>query len=325
MAVHKVIHASPRHGNILVVNWCLSNVCNFSCSYCPDILHNRSIPFPDPIAVLQFCSRIKEHYQDKELFFEFTGGEVTLWKDLPLVLNHLRQIGARSGIISNGSRTLDWWSKNADCMDHVCLSFHSEQAKKDHYLAVAEMLSERLSLHLNIMMSPKNFDACIQVAEGASRLKNVSIALQPLIIDFKDQLFDYTPEQMEIINNQQKLFGSKVVWDRSNYTYRGNMQLVDKKSKTELAPHEIIAKGLNRWKGWTCSIGIEQLVVDFHGQVMKGWCQVGGILGNIADKNIQFPRKPQVCDKNFCHCNLDIMSTKTLPGSVQDTVHILET
>jgi hypothetical protein len=109
------------------------------------------------------------------------------------------------------------------------------------------------------------------------------------------------------------------------------MKMVETKTKQEqvVAPHLFIANKLNSWKGWKCYAGVEQIVVDVDGSVWRGWCKVGELLGWVdkvkidtgfgshatATKpglpvQIDFPKDPIICDKDFCHCNFDIMSTK---------------
>ena len=82
---------------------------------------------------------------------------------------------------------------------------------------------------------------------------------------------------------------------------------------TNSSAHRFIAENTNNWKGWECYSGVEQIVVDFDGTVMIGWCRVGGSLGNMKDPtNIAWPSKPVTCNKSYCHCNFDIMSKKVL-------------
>jgi hypothetical protein len=77
-------------------------------------------------------------------------------------------------------------------------------------------------------------------------------------------------------------------------------------------PPELIAQGLNNWQGWNCNIGLENIVVDFSGQVRRGWCGVGGVIGNVSDPVFNFPEKPILCNVKNCYCGLDIMATKEM-------------
>ena len=122
----------------VVVNWCLGNTCNYSCTYCPDYLHDGSSGWLNYEDVEIFCERVINHYGDKKIYFEFTGGEVTMWKDFPKIISYLKDNDVNVGLISNGSRTLRWWKENYKNIDHVSLSYHSDFADDKHYLKVAK-------------------------------------------------------------------------------------------------------------------------------------------------------------------------------------------
>jgi len=36
-------HGNPELANIVNVNWCMGNTCNFACTYCPPGLHNGTM------------------------------------------------------------------------------------------------------------------------------------------------------------------------------------------------------------------------------------------------------------------------------------------
>jgi MoaA/NifB/PqqE/SkfB family radical SAM enzyme len=191
-------HIADR-GDWIVVNWCLLNVCNFKCSYCPDFLHNSSEPWPDYSVVESFCSKVINHYADKKIYFEFTGGEVTLWKDFLKLCDFLKNNNARVGCISNLSRTERYWTELKDKLDHVCGSFHAQFSRKDHFLKILDLLKDSVRTHANIMMLPEQFDICLEVAKEVYAKPNISIALQPLLVDFKDRLYNYSEEQKQIL------------------------------------------------------------------------------------------------------------------------------
>jgi len=77
----KLVHSNPKHKDWFVVNWCLGNTCNFSCSYCPEGLHNGSLAWPKVEDVKSFITKVIEQIAPKKVYFEFTGGEVTLMKN----------------------------------------------------------------------------------------------------------------------------------------------------------------------------------------------------------------------------------------------------
>lgn len=302
----------------VVVNWNLGNMCNYSCSYCPSILNDGSFGWNDLDVVKKFIDRVAEHYAPRKVYFEFTGGEVTLWKDFVKCAEYIKSIGHDIGFISNASRTIRWWEKNKELFDHVCLSFHPEHADADHFFEVVSIMSNYCRTHVNVMghTDKDMFDKGVALSERLTSIENISMAFQPLVIDFGEVPYSYTDEQQKIFDDQYKLFGSKVKHTKQFKLYRGSMDMYDTVNdlKQNSSAHRFIAENKNNWKGWDCWAGVEQIIVDFDGSVWRGWCRVGGSVGSIQfPDRIDFPVEAIRCNKSYCHCNFDIMCKKVLP------------
>lgn len=307
----KLVPAQDYHKDWFVVNWCLGNTCNYACSYCPEGLHNSSVQWPDPDVIKNFILKVKSHYSNKKLYFEFTGGEVTLYKHFIEICKFCTENGIRVGLISNGSRTLRYWQENKQYFDHVCLSFHPEFADEKHFVEVVSILHNDIRTHVNIMMSPAKFDYCFDVANKIKDLGNLSMALQPLIHDFGDTLYDYSPEQRKVFDNQHELITKHIKFTRQFDYYRGAMKKVYEDGTSQISSaHRFISEKTNDWSGWKCHAGLEQLVVDMDGSIHRGWCKVGESIGRIDAADLTLPTQPIICNKTMCHCNFDIMSTK---------------
>jgi hypothetical protein len=167
-------------------------------------------------------------------------------------------------------------------------------------------------MHYNPEIWPK----CVKLAEEIISIHNISLALQPLIIDFGETLYSYTDEQIDYIDKQWHNLSSKIIHDNNWKLYRGSMDMCDDVNglKQNSSAHRFINDKTNNWKGWDCWAGIEQIVVDFDGSVLRGWCRVGGNIGNMKEPdNIKWPANPIRCNKSMCHCNFDIMCKKVLP------------
>ena len=311
---HKYIrleHSNPTHADWFVVNWCLGSTCNYACSYCPEALHDGKNRWPSPTIIKNFIAKIKEQHPNKGIYFEFTGGEVTLYKHFVDICQYCTELGVKVGLITNGSRTLRWWEDNKKYFDHVCISFHPEFADEQHFVDVVKLIHEDVRTHVNIMMSPEKFDYCYAVANKVKNLGNISMALQPLIHDFGDTLFDYNEFQKKIFDKQHELITRHIKFTKSFDYYRGAMRTVNEQGESAVSSaHRFISEKTNDWSGWKCYAGIEQLIVDMDGSVHRGWCKVGEPIGNIFDDNLKLPSEPIVCNKTMCHCNFDIMCTK---------------
>ena len=77
----------------VVVNWNLGNMCNFSCSYCPSILNDGSFGWNEYDVVKNFIDEVIKVYAPRTVYFEFTGGEVTLWKDFVKTAMYIKERG----------------------------------------------------------------------------------------------------------------------------------------------------------------------------------------------------------------------------------------
>ena len=207
-------HATEYNNDWFVVNWCLGNTCNYKCSYCPTILHDSSHGWPELETIKAFIRKVREHHVDKNVYFEFTGGEVTMYKHFIDVCKFCAELNVKIGFISNGSRTIRYWEQNKQYFQHVCLSFHPEFANAEHFVDVVKLLHNDVRVHVNIMMSPEKFDYCFKIANDIKQINTISIALQPLIHDFGDTLYDYTDEQKYILDNQVELIADHIKYNR---------------------------------------------------------------------------------------------------------------
>ncbi|NQZ02460.1 MAG: radical SAM protein [Bdellovibrionales bacterium] len=305
-------HLNKDHENYVVVNWCVGNTCNYSCSYCPSGLHDGSVKWPDFSTIARFCRSVVDHHPGKKVYFEFTGGEITLWKDFSKLAEVLFLMGCRVGIISNGSRSHQFYEKLIPMIDHVCLSYHPESAKPDHFLKTVQMCAKEIRTHVNFMMHPDFFLENLDLAYKVKEIPNISIAIQPLTKEMGEELFDYTDTQRKVINSQNAFLARQIQHDKAFEYYRGAMEMHKPDGETiKMSPQRFISSGNNSWKGWHCYAGVEQIVVDMKGDIFRGWCLEGGSIGNIRDENLELPSQPVLCSKSYCHCNLDIMTTKT--------------
>lgn len=304
-------HKNEAAKTTVVVNWCMTDVCNYNCSYCIPYLHKGNKGQPDYEVVMNFCKKVIEAYSPNKICFEFTGGEITTWKEFKRLIKELKGYpNIAIGIISNGSKNIDYWKTVTQYLDHVCLSYQPEMANKDHYLNVVKLLSQEVRTHVNIMMHPLYFDDGLYIAETISKnIENVSMALQPLLVDFKDELYEYTDDELKILDQQHELYGAKVKWTKEWPVYRGAMNMVYDNKTIATSPQRFISHEENKWKGWKCYAGVEQIVVDLDGRIWRGWCKEGGSLGNINGE-VNLNPDPIICNKEFCHCNFDIMCTK---------------
>jgi MoaA/NifB/PqqE/SkfB family radical SAM enzyme len=94
-------------------------------------------------------------------------------------------------------------------------------------------------------------------------------------------------------------------------TVNANTVITDEHgTETMYHANDIIKLHMNQWKDWTCSAGIESLMINWDGDVHRATCRVGGSLGNIYQDTFVAPGGPVVCTRDWCTCAADIPLTK---------------
>ena len=114
-------HFEPLAKKTMCINWCLTSICNFNCTYCPESLHDGKSKGPKFSQVIDVIVKIVGSNPNLQKFFEFTGGEVTYYKNIIEIARFIKLNGANVGIISNGSRKISFWKKLRPFLDHICL------------------------------------------------------------------------------------------------------------------------------------------------------------------------------------------------------------
>jgi len=300
--------------DLLMVNWELGNTCNYECSYCPAELHDGSHAWPTHDAIVQFVERLvaltRPHA--RTIHIQFTGGEVTLVRGLGGLLRTLRDLGCRLSIISNGSRSVLWWTDLLPQLDAAVLTFHPESAKIEHFERVVQLLSASIRTHVNVTAPPAFFESALAVFERLGRLcPDTTMLLKPLLVDFGDQLYPYSAEQLEILTHSQREARVR----RSSYDPRGDMLVTYADgSSARKGPSTFVADGTNQWFGWECDVGLELLSIDMDGRIYRSLCREGGELGHISDPgSFALPVQPVACTRDRCSCLLDIMTSRRKP------------
>jgi len=111
----------PKIANELVLNWHITEACNYSCKYCfahwgkiknnNDIIHNESRTVKLLVALNNFfkpdnrTNPLQEHIRWPSLRLNIVGGEPLLYDNKVIeVIRFAREIGMNVSLITNGSR-----------------------------------------------------------------------------------------------------------------------------------------------------------------------------------------------------------------------------
>jgi organic radical activating enzyme len=310
----KLAHEHELAQNTLSVQWLLTNICNYSCSYCPSYLNDGSSKGLDLENIKNFVFKLKSHYKDKNIFIELTGGEPTTYRYFDELLNFLKKEDIKVGILSNGGRGMEFWDRTIPKLDNLILSFHSEEGRPEHFYKLVKSALYQVPMHINVLMKPDTFHDSLKFANKLSELHpHLSISLQKLTKiennNYTTEIVDYDLKQRLIISEQ--LFGKKVTTEHKplpNNQYRGAMMAHFSDGKIQKLQGHYNSE--NNWKGWKCSAGIENLSIRFNGEIYRGLCKEGGLVGEVTEENIFFPSSEIICSRSGCHCGFDIGCTK---------------
>jgi MoaA/NifB/PqqE/SkfB family radical SAM enzyme len=303
-----VEHSKESSSRYTHVEWMLGNTCTYACSYCPAKLHDGSVAWLDYDSVLRFIDKLHVHYAGlgQTVWLQYTGGEPTLYPKFIPLIEACRNRGFRQSVISNGVRTLRFWRDAAPHLDYVILTYHIEFVDRDHFFAVVDQVRREAWIHVNVTMLPEQFDACYDAARSLhEQFEDITLTMKPLRKDFRDELYGYSSEQLELLRRQ---FGARKRVERT--TPRSTMTKVfEDGRRIQQAANAFIVKKQNSWRGWRCAAGVEALRIMADGTVYRSQCRVGGPLGKI-DAEVRLPSAWVTCDRDRCSCISDILLTK---------------
>tara|TARA_B110000305_G_scaffold233967_1_gene291283 strand:- start:2539 stop:3471 length:933 start_codon:yes stop_codon:yes gene_type:complete len=297
----------PDNPNGMVIEWVVSNVCNYSCSYCQEDLYGGSSGQPDYYKALDFFNYLHKEVQPGPKLLNLTGGEPTVWPKLIPFLNELDK-SYYTQLTTNGSRTLKWWSKlldNYDNLARVAISTHLEFASLEHIFNVGKLLHKRTNLTLQLLADQKNFHLIQDYADKFKELE-CSIFVKPIRgLDGLAQ--EYTDEQKQFIKTF-KHNTSKINKVQGIPTHL----IVDGKKKHYSYVLELVSQNKTNFKGWKCALGKTRVVIWHNGDISLAQCSTAKSMniGNIYDESYHIPNEPVVCNTNYCTCPSDIRIPK---------------
>jgi MoaA/NifB/PqqE/SkfB family radical SAM enzyme len=146
---------------VFSLTWNIGTRCNYDCMYCPTSLHDNYSKHSSLELLKQRWQSVFGKTAHKNLPYKisFTGGEVTVNKSFLPLLRWMRENYqpniAKILVTSNGSASLNYYTKLYALVDNLSLSFHSEHADEQKFFDLVIKLHQNLlpgkHLHVNIM------------------------------------------------------------------------------------------------------------------------------------------------------------------------------
>jgi sulfatase maturation enzyme AslB (radical SAM superfamily) len=294
------------------VQWFWGNKCNFDCSYCPPALHNNKMEIPEHEVFLEAVEYLSRQIRFVDMIpcMEFTGGEPS---QLPFLGTYLRasqgNMPPNSSLVTNGSASTDWFEQIIPFYTYIEISYHPGWSNFTHITNVIDFIKEQDdSTDVTVVVNVDNDDErWIKGVSAYNRFLQMGYKakLKLLYSNFGkgNQLYPYKTYQLE---QYYSTFGKEFNPEHTVFHQDG---ITERRQRHDLNKEKLENKSYN-FKDKLCYAGVEHLVVLDNGDVYRGWCKVGGKLGNVFDKDVVIPTEPIKCPLDYCRNGFDKEATK---------------
>lgn len=303
-----------------LVEWKLHDKCNYDCPFCGDENKKGLVGWQDHETNKQIVDSITASCTDKPLWIQITGGEPTLYPKFIDLIKYMKEKGAYTSLISNGSRTIRWWKeiRDAKVLDLLYLTFHSQQnADYKHIAEISDLFLNETTVIIN--MSTYTIDTLDYLFEGLDYLvENTANIIVTNAMDTGEDRIDETKIGKEKFSKLLKAYniqkGNKS--DQKHYgdipfelmpLYTTSTITYDDHSSQTKNVIEMMKVGENRFEGWECYAGIDSMNIE-NGFKYRGGCKRDKT--KFEPNNLTFFDKPFICDVSDCYCGIDMVTTK---------------
>lgn len=303
-----------------LVEWKLHDKCNYDCFFCDDDNKLGKVGWKDLDTNKKLVDSIIKSAGDNPLWVQFTGGEPTLYPKFNELTKYVKQQGGMLSVITNGSRTLNWWTRFRDevPIDLLYITFHSQhRVDYKHIAEISNLFLERETIVVTIVTYVK--DSVDYAIEGIEYLKkNTANFISTNAMDIASYRIDENTigaENFDKIVNQYNLsFGERTPEkrltsiDHSLLPFQSNVTIeYDDSSKEVKNVIQMMKLEENRFEGWDCYAGIDSMNIE-HGFKFRGGCKRDKT--PYEPDSLTFFDKPFKCDVEDCYCHIDMITTK---------------
>lgn len=300
----------------ITIDWILGNYCNFKCSYCFGDLNtgtSRPPKLNDQIKsnILHLVNQFKDIGKEK-LFFNLAGGEPTMYHDFKQITDYLKTFG-KVGIITNGSRTTDWWENNWQSLDKVLISHHMEFADIEHTMSVIEILLDKVDLSVHVMVHDEKFEESIAVYKLLHDTyygRDMHLEIK-LLRSVPGRTVEYTEFQKSQIDG----LDFKVVTTSNTPIQKHTLLHLDNNAAPIVFKYHFVKDSTGTFEGYTCFAPHEFLQINQYGDIGTMSCkqQFTNKTNIFADDFVEqfaLPTDGVTCSKPSCGCMGLLVSSK---------------
>lgn len=314
----------PIFDQVFKISWFIGRLCNFSCTYCAEYARSGFAKRDD---ILRGTDLLRRKIVGQTPHLMFAGGEPSIHPDIYEVTQYMDQLGFHVGMTTNGSRPAADYVDLLRIMRYFTFSLHFDQKYErtlDAIFKVQEAIRAAPAeypgrfVHVHVMMVPGYFDRIMDVIQ-TFKDRNISFIIRrirplldknqmpilPAIIkdravrsaehDPMDSQQDdwgyYSAEELEtlrsfVLNQKQN---TEEIWRDDEGQYHHSFSNAN----------DVSLRKINRFRGWTCNIGLQRIQIDNKGDIYRSTCKVGGLLGNIYT-DFELPTQPIICKRDVC-------------------------
>lgn len=299
----------------------LSNVCNYTCSYCSPEYYSGSHRWPKLEQVKDNLGHIIDYYRKttgkQQVCLFIIGGEPTLWPDFEKFIRYFKdEYNCIISMSTNASRTTRWWEEHGDYVDDVILSCHHKQVDVDHIIKVADILYKKGKwVNALVLMDPTCWDKCMDIV---TKLKTSQHRWPITVRELVGVGATYTDDQRKYMSSDLKRWPMPWYYFSAKKTaYRKPTVFFKDGSSKQVPLHWILGKQLNKFLGWSCNVGVDTFFIDKTGEITGGCNEKlyqRSENYNIYDEDFKTKFapdiKPTICTKLECICQPEINARK---------------
>jgi len=318
---------SNRLQNLFWVHWNMGKRCNYDCVYCPDNLHDMTSKHRSLDNLKEIFHRLNNNVAEwKKIRIWFTGGEPTV---NPKFLDFCKWLKeeypdrvATLGLNTNGSRTKSYYLELLQYVNKVQYSSHFQYLQDEKFMAILAA-SPRKKISLNLMMEPEYWDRAVKLVEFCEE-NNVNFHLKRIrpksTWDSDNRKYSpyYTKEQIRWLETKEH---TVLVDEETGVAHHKPDIFVYEdydSGPQQMWSNDIIKREEDNYKGWSCGVGLEGLQIWVDGNITRGVCKVGGVIGHIDDEVWDLPNEFVICSKNRCSCAADMKNTRYKDETVRN-------
>jgi len=270
------------------------------------------VPEETFIESVKYLSGLIRLERDCDPVFQFMGGEPSVLPYFGKALQAAQGNAEPNGfLVTNGSGNLDWWEDVAPHFRFVEISYHPQFANKDHITDVYRFLKQQdhpIDVRIRVHMS--NDDSLWLKGVSAYEYFQMMLMKSDLKLLYSNfmkgnQFFPYKTYQLEYYYHT---IGKEFKPEETVYK---DPAIETRRQRHDINQQQLTNEEFN-FEGKLCHAGLDQLVVTIDGDVYKGWCRSGGLIGNVNDRNIELPTEPTLCDTNYCRKGFDRQAKKII-------------